>query len=232
MTIQIGNLPLSANYTHNISKDYRGTTNILTRAETGRTPLMAPILIRNINYIKYVENKNDSTLAKQALNYEKTITTGRSTTLTLLQNHENGFKQNLKENEHIMTVGKLVYEVFNTLWQQQIPTYPKADTYKLFENRMKLEKYLTIIDNRKLRVMYTKFILSDHKLAIEEGRRKRPFVPREPGMCPLCSLEVENEIHFLIYCNKYDFIREPVNQKLADVFPEFIRLDELGKLYI
>ena len=48
-------------------------------------------------------------------------------------------------------------------------------------------------------------------------------------MYPLCSLEVENEIHFLIYCNKYDFIRQPVYQKLADVFPEFIRLDELGK---
>ena len=53
-----------------------------------------------------------------------------------------------------MTVGrfklrKVVYEVFNTLWQQQIPTYPKADTYKLFKNKIKLEKYLTIIDNRK-----------------------------------------------------------------------------------
>ena len=92
-----------------------------------------------------MENKNDSTLVKQALNYEKTITAGRSTILTLLQNHENGFKQNLQENEHIMTVGKfklrkVVYEVFNTLWQQQIPTYPKTDTYKLFKNRIKLEK--------------------------------------------------------------------------------------------
>ena len=97
-----------------------------------------------------------------------------------------------------MTVGKFklrkaVYEVFNTLWQQQISTYPKADIYKLFKNRIDL----TIIDNRKLRVMYTKFGLSDHKLAIEEGERKRPFVPREQRMCPLCSLEVENEIHFL-----------------------------------
>ena len=80
-----------------------------------------------------------------------------STILTLLQNHENGFKQNLKENDH-MTVEKfkqrkVVYEVFNTMWQQQIPTYPKTDTYKLFKNRIKLEKYLTIIDNRNLRVM-------------------------------------------------------------------------------
>ena len=77
--------------------------------------------------------------------------------------------------------------------------------------------------------MYTKFRLPDHKLAIEEGRRKRPFLPREQRMCPLCSLEVENEIHILVYCNEYDFIREPLYQKLSDVFPEFIRLHELGK---
>ena len=103
----------------------RSTTNILTRAETSRNTLMAPILIRNINYTKYVENKNDNTLVKQALNYEKTITTGISTILTLLQNHENGFK-----------LRKVVYEVFNTLWQQQIPTYPKADTYKLSKTEL------------------------------------------------------------------------------------------------
>ena len=77
--------------------------------------------------------------------------------------------------------------------------------------------------------MHTKFRLSDHTLAMEEGRRKRPFVPREQRMCPLCSLEVENEIPILVYCNKYDFTREPFYQKLADVFPEFISLDELGK---
>ena len=45
---------------------------------------------------------------------------------------------------------------------------------------------------------------------------------------PLCSLEVENEIHFLTYCNKYDVIREPFYQTLADVFPEIIWLEELG----
>ena len=109
----------------------RSTTNILTRAETGRNPLMAPILIRNINYIKYVENKNDSTLVKQDLNYEKTVT-GRSTILTLLQIHENGFKQNFKENEH-MTVGvfklrKVVHEVFNTGNNKYQPTLQQTYT--------------------------------------------------------------------------------------------------------
>ena len=96
-----------------------------------------------------------------------------------------------------MSVGKLKlrkteFEGFNTLWQQQISLYPKA-TYKPFKERIKLEKYLTYIKSRKLRVVYTKFRLPDHKLAVEEGRRRRPFVRREQRMCPLCSVEVENE---------------------------------------
>ena len=120
-----------------------------------------------------MENKYDSILVKQALKYEKTIVTGRSTIVTLLQNQENGFKQNLKENEHIMTVGKFklqkaVYDVFNTLWQQQIPIYPKADTFKLFKNRIKLEKYLPIIDNRKLKVMSRTSRIHGHSILIIE----------------------------------------------------------------
>ena len=59
---------LHTQYIKRLLRVNRSTTNILTRAETGRNPLMVPILIRNINYIKYMGNKNDSTLVKQALN--------------------------------------------------------------------------------------------------------------------------------------------------------------------
>ena len=48
----------------------RSTTNILVRGETGRNPLLASTLTRNINYIKYFNNKCNSTLVKQALDYE------------------------------------------------------------------------------------------------------------------------------------------------------------------
>ena len=33
---------------------------------------------------------------------------------------------------------------------------------------------------------------------IEEGRTKRPKIPRDERICLLCTEEVEDEIHFLI----------------------------------
>ena len=50
---------------------------------------------------------------------------------------------------------------------------------------------------------YTKYRLSDHNLAIEQGRRKNPKIPRDLRICPLCRDEVENETHFLLICNAY-----------------------------
>ena len=49
----------------------------------------------------------------------------------------------------------------------------------------------------------TKLGLSDHKLMIEEGRRKRPIIPREERICKTCN-KIEDEIHFLINCDKDD----------------------------
>ena len=48
----------------------RSTTNILVRSELGRHSLQEKIVTRNINYIKYVENKGPHVLVKQAAYYE------------------------------------------------------------------------------------------------------------------------------------------------------------------
>ena len=52
-------------------------------------------------------------------------------------------------------------------------------------------------------MQYTKFRLSDHNLLIEQGRGKKPKIPRKLRICPICHVEVENEIHFLTKCNAY-----------------------------
>ena len=78
----------------------------------GRYSLQAYILNRNINYIKYVENKCNSTLVKQALNYKQSKMECRPTVLCLLQNHKN--------EEEIKRVSKyklrrVIFEEFNKL---------------------------------------------------------------------------------------------------------------------
>ena len=117
-------------------------------------------------------------------------------------------------------------EGFNTSWQTQVNSFPKADTYRQFKNRIKFESYLTDIKNRKLKVTFTKYRLSDHCLMIGKGRHKRPSVPREERFCPFCPSTVENEIHFLTQCFAYKNRNELFNMIQREV-SNFINLDNI-----
>ena len=113
--------------------------------------------------------------------------------LRLLQNHENGLRTHLKNEEEIKQVSKYklhreMFEEFNKLWQLQIHKFPKADTSRLFKSRVKLKNYLIDTNNRKHRVAFTKLRLSDHNLMIEKGKHRRQITPREYRFCPHCPL--------------------------------------------
>ena len=62
------------------------TTNLLIRSEVGRHSLQGQILARNINYIKYIENKDPPSLVKQAANYEILYIDERNSLYSLLKN--------------------------------------------------------------------------------------------------------------------------------------------------
>ena len=99
---------------------------------------------------------------------------------------------------------KLIRDEFNTLSKTQVSSFPKADTYREFKNRVRLESYLSDIKNRKYRVTFTKFRLSDYGLMIEKGRHKRPKIPREQRFCPFYPANVEDENHSLMQCILYE----------------------------
>ena len=180
----------------------RSTTNILTRSEVGRHPIQENIITRNINYIKYVESKDSLSLVKQAADYERQHVHERNTFYSLLE------KSQLELGNHNIRslsrpkLKKVIKEKFNDAWKTQIRDFTKAETYGKFKSNVKFESYLTDIKNRKYRVTYTKFRLSDHSLKIETGRHSRPIIPRSQRFCPFCPSEVEDEAHFLIKCTK------------------------------
>ena len=59
-------------------------------------------------------------------------------------------------------------------------------THSQFKNRVKFESYLPDIKNRKYRVTFTKFRLSDHGLMIEKGRQT-PQNPQRTGFLSFLS---------------------------------------------
>ena len=64
------------------------TTNILVRRECGRNPLRENILNHSINYIKYINNKWNTALVKQALNYEISKEETRVSITCMAKQHE------------------------------------------------------------------------------------------------------------------------------------------------
>ena len=73
--------------------------------------------------------------------------------------------------------------------------------------------------------------LSEHHLAIERGRHKQTWLPREERLCSQCSLgAVETEVHFLTECHKYETIRKGSFDRFNLVIPGFQTLTGEAKL--
>ena len=68
--------------------------------------------------------------------------------------------------------------------------------------------------------------LGNHKLRIETGRYDQ--ILRVNRLCPLCkSNQIEDESHFLIYCNKYSILRNKFYKKIEHIIPNFKQLSLL-----
>ena len=151
--------------THSILKNIlgvnRSTTNLLTRSELGGHSPQELILIRNINYIKYVEAKDAHSLVKQAATYEISYLEDRNSFYSLLKKYGRNMLNHNIRAESKSKLRKLIRDEFNTLWKTQVSSFPKAATYREFKNRVKFESYLSDIKNRNYRVTFTKFRLSD-----------------------------------------------------------------------
>ena len=203
----------------------RATSNTLVRGDMGRYSLQSKAISRNIKYLNQIKQKKDYSLVKQAYIYEENQTQNRisiestakkvNTNLRNLLNKEiDVYKlSNYKLKQYIDTI-------FCENWKNKLSNSSKADTYKTFKNIPKFEKYLDYIKNIKYLKALTKLRLSDHKLMIEEGRRKRPIIPREERICKTCN-KIEDEIHFLIDCDKYKDDRMDKFKIIINEVPSF-----------
>ena len=212
----------------------RSTTNILVRGELDRHSLQEEILRRNINYAKYINQKDNTHLVKQAYNFERTrpgekislFNTMQKYTLRLHELHKCFLPwHDPLENIYNIPVNKMktyTYQIFHSEWKNNLLASTKGSTYRLFKQDMKLEGYLSYL-RRNDRTILTKFRVSDHKLMIEVGRHKRPPIPRANRTCFWCHNEIEDEQHFLIACQLYG----SRNRWLCDLLGKYPTLTSL-----
>ena len=75
-----------------------------------------------------------------------------------------------------------------------------------------------------------KIRISSHSLKIETGRFTN--TPRNERLCTKCSSNtIENELHFLITCVKYDYERQEIFKLIDSKYHNFSTLNTEQKLY-
>jgi len=70
--------------------------------------------------------------------------------------------------------------------------------------------YLDVTTKNPNRKTLVKLSISNHKHNIETGRYDK--ISRCDRICPVCSLNIEDEIHFLFNCPKHSSIRNHFNK--------------------
>jgi len=114
--------------------------------------------------------------------------------------------------------------------------YPREYTTKLrlcrlFKTMYAIEPFLDIMANSQPRKSLCKFRIGCHQLKLEtnleldvinSGRFQRPVPPPTERLCKQCTVDcVENEIHFLIECQKYTLLREVLYREVITIDPDF-----------
>ena len=214
----------------------RSTSNIMVRADLGRYPLKSCILLRNIRYLKQINQKDDKTLVRQAYSYENIHYEKRINIENTARSFENKLKDILNEEFSIYDLSnyklkKYINLVFCEDWSTKLTNSSKADSFKLFKSFPKFESLYDHVNNRKHLNSLTKFRLSDHKLLIEEGRRKRPILPRNERLCKNCNI-IEDETHFLIDCKLFDNDRREMFRSIVHEFPRFAEINDSKTKFI
>ena len=130
----------------------------------------------------------------------------------------------------------LAKEKLNTLidfeWQDSVAFKPKLRTYTSYKSHISKEEYLEINLTKMQRSVLAKLRSCTLPLAIEKGRYKNEKFSKR--ICTLCNeMEIEDEIHFVIQCPRYQNQRETFFSYICDnVTVEFNNIDVFDKFMV
>ena len=122
-------------------------------------------------------------------------------------------------------------EDYENSWKDKVKNKIKLRTYITFKNKFGAENYLKVNLDRTERSLLAQLRLGILPLHIETGRfNGTPEIERK---CKLCNQDtIENEMHFLLKCSKYQQERELLFRKAIEVKLDFQNLSDFEKISI
>ena len=215
-----------------ILKVQRKTPNNACRAELGQFPLLIDIQKRAITFYRHLKTSDPSSYHHQALqSQEESIERSPLSQLVLRLTPNPPQPQDSPQTTWPNQMITKQKETYITYWKTTTKTQSKLDCYLALNRDYTVADYLTTITEPKLRKTLTRYRFSDHSLAIETGRHRQNWLPREDRLCSLCSQgEVETELHFLLHCDKYKEIRESFSPQINQKYKEFENITDTSAL--
>ena len=97
--------------------------------------------------------------------------------------------------------------------------FTKLEFYNVFKDSYTPSIYLDVTRKNLNRKTLVKLRISNHKLNIETGRYDK--ISMCDRICPVCSLDIGDKIHFLFDCLKYSSIRDDFFNKIDNTIPNY-----------
>ena len=205
------------------------TSNLMTRTEVGRGPLICDIIRKSVLYVQHLKSNSES-LAGQALAYEWE-NNDENNLLQLIRKFTQYYQGPVYPTEQLnkRVVRKQNDEFYKQVWKTEIIKLSKAESYVKYKDNINLEDYLVKIKNHKHRKALTRFRLSCHPLMIEKGRHQKPPLSRPERTCHYCPSEIEDELHFITSCPRYENERIPLYRTAIENSIHFENLSNESK---
>lgn len=210
----------------NILKVNRATPNNSCRAELGQYPLLISIQKRAVKFYQHLKRSEPSSYQAEALRCQEQ-NRHRSALSQLMLKLQPDQHSTIWPNQII----QLQKQNYITYWKDATKSQKKMELYLKLKREYKPAEYLSCVKEHKLRKTLSRYRLSDHRLAVERGRHRQRWQPREQRLCSLCSQrELETEEHFLIHCDHYHSIRSHYFTRFQQLEPHFMALPNSEKL--
>ena len=216
------------------------TENTACRAELGRYPLSIDIKASIFSYWQRLKHTAKNSLLCEAFQYA----TNYITFFNILNNGDSIRKYSSESTLTQQNLKKAGYNNIKSLrneyarnWleaQESVSLNSRAKfTHKEVKKHYQFEDYLNVITNPAHRISVTRLRLGAHALRIQTGKyeNKGASIPVEERTCLICNRNhIEDEQHFLMYCQEYDDIRHELHSVISKTGSFFTNLTDEDKI--
>ena len=223
------------------------TTNLPIWGDTGRYPMgihMTKLLVDFYNRLVVLNDNNSTSIARHAFVEQVSLNLQWNKAITqLCKKFDPNASKHCRSNANALKPNSLLIKNriegwFKSQWNRARPAYSKLSFYNLVKENFGPEPFLQLRNHKRAKCIAW-LRTSSHKLNVETGRYgdkiNNPYYRTCEFCCtrdksviellaqlPTAELVIENEIHFLRECPRYEDLRREQSPRMKKVLSDNI----------